>query len=145
MGRARRTELPDGIYHAYSRGTGPIAVFRDEQDYDTFMRMLRSTERRFQWQVVAFCLMPTHYHVVLEVTVRELSRGMHRLNSSYAHCFNRRHGRTGALFQGRFHTRLVDRDDYLERLCVYVLFNPVRAGHCEAPEKWPWAWSRYPT
>jgi REP element-mobilizing transposase RayT len=143
MSRDLRTLLPDGIYHAYSRGTGPMVIYRDDEDYAAFTRMLRKAERLFSWKLIAYCLMPTHYHVVLEVKVDDLSNGMQRLNSSYAHYFNRRHGRTGALFQGRFRTRLVDTDEYLDELCAYVPFNPVRAGHCERPQDWPWRWSLY--
>lgn len=143
MGRVLRTLLPDGIYHAYTRGTGPMVIFRDEADYDACLLILRSTGRRFSWRLISYCLMPTHYHVVLETRIEDLSNGMQRLNSSYAHYFNSRHGRTGALFQGRFHSRLVESDEHMQRLCAYVPLNPVRAGHCDRAQDWPWSWSTY--
>ncbi len=143
MGRAWRTVLPDGIYHAYTRGTGPMVIFKDEEDYEAFMRIFGRVTRDFAWDLIAFCLMPTHYHVVLETRIEALSGGMQRLNGSYAHYFNRRHERSGALFQGRFHSQLVEDDEYLAQLCVYVPWNPVRAGHCEQPDDWPWSWSKY--
>jgi putative transposase len=121
-----------------------MVIFGDAEDYAAFTRMLAKVERDFRWDIVAYCLMPTHYHVVVDVEVERLSSGMQRLNGSYAHYFNRRHGRSGALFQGRFHTRRIDSDEYLAALCAYVPFNPVRAGHCKRPEDWPWLWSRYP-
>jgi REP-associated tyrosine transposase len=135
--------LEDGLFHAYSRGTGPMVIYRDPDDYERFASMLRATARRFEWRLLAFCLMPTHYHLVLEARREALSRGMHRLNGFYAHQFNRRHSRVGHLFQERFATRVVEDDGYLERLCLYVITNPVRAGHCDTPADWPWTWSAF--
>ena len=144
MARLPRSFLPaEGFFHAYSRGAGPIVIYRDPADYDTFASMLRSTARRFAWRLLAFCLMPTHYHLVLEARLEQLSAGMHRLNGSYASQFNRKHSRSGHLFGSRFHTRVVEEEDYLERLSAYVILNPVRAGHCEAPAEWPWTWSSF--
>jgi REP-associated tyrosine transposase len=102
--------------------------------------MLLLVSHRFTWRVLAYCLMPTHYHVVLEASTANLSRGMHRLNGLYASAFNERHERTGALFQGRFHVRVIETDDHLERLGLYVPDNPVRAGYCDKGEDWPWSW-----
>ncbi len=143
MGRVLRTELPDGYFHAYARGTGPMVIYRDDEDFKTFERMLRSVARRFCWTLYAYCLMPTHYHLIVEARVDKLSRGMHRLNGMYAKYFNKRHGRTGALFQGRFSTRVVESDEHLERLGYYVPDNPRRAGLCKKRGEWAWAWSAY--
>ena len=143
MARALRTELPDGYFHAYSRGTGPMVIYRDADDFTTFERMLGSVARRFSWTLYAYCLMPTHYHLIVEARVERLSRGMQRLNGLYARYFNARHDRSGALFQGRFHVRVVDSDEYLERLSNYVPDNPLRAGLCEARGDWNWAWSSF--
>jgi putative transposase len=140
VGRARRTELPDGYFHAYSRGAGPIPIFRDEDDYRLFRRMLLILAHRFGWRILTYCLMPTHYHIVLEAPVSNLSRGMHLLNGRYARAFNERHERTGALFQGRFHARVIESEEHLERLGDYVPDNPVRAGYCEKREDWRWSW-----
>jgi putative transposase len=121
-----------------------MVIYRDREDYEAFSRMLGSTIDKFSWLLIAYCLMPTHYHAVLEVPrIEDLSNGMHRLNGSYAQYFNRRHERSGALFQGRFLAKVVETEEYLEQLCGYVAFNPVRAGHCARPADWPWRWSRY--
>ncbi len=139
-----RKELAgSSFFHAYARGTGPIVIYRDPSDYEAFALMLRRTANRFGWRMLAFCLMPTHYHVVLETPLEQLSAGMHRLNGSYAMQFNRRHGRVGHLFQSRFSVRVIEDDAYLERVSAYVINNPVRAGHCEQPHEWPWTWSSF--
>jgi putative transposase len=120
-----------------------MVIYRDADDFKTFERMLRSVARRFAWTMYAYCLMPTHYHVIVEARVDRLSRGMQRLNGLYARYFNARHGRTGALFQGRFHARVVDSDEYLARLSDYVPDNPLRAGLCSTRAEWVWAWSSF--
>jgi putative transposase len=68
---------------------------------------------------------------------------MHRLNGRYARYFNKRHQRTGALFQGRFKTRLVKSEEHLERLSRYVPDNPLRAGLCDERADWPYTWTAY--
>jgi putative transposase len=87
--------------------------------------------------------MNTHYHVVVETTCLALSTGMKRLNGRYAQGFNERHERSGHLFGDRFWSGVVESEEYLEAACVYVIWNAVRAELCEAPEDWPWSWSRY--
>jgi putative transposase len=118
-------------------------IYRDVADYETFAFMLRRTAHRFSWRMRAFCLMPTHYHVVLDTPLEQLSAGMHRLNGCYAMQFNRRHRRSGHLFQSRFSVRVIEDEEYLERVSAYVIWNPVRAGHCEEPKDWPWTWSSH--
>ena len=143
VGRTPRTELPDGYFHAFSRGTGPMEIYRDADDFRTFERMLKAVARRFAWTVYAYCLMPTHYHLIVEARMERLSRGMHRLNGRYAKYFNKRHERKGALFQGRYHLRVVDSDEHLQRLGDYVPDNPVRAGLCNERAEWPFSWSAF--
>ena len=143
VARTPRKALAGGseFFHAYARGTGPIVIFRDEADYEIFVLMLRRTARRFGWNMFAYCLMPTHYHVVLETPLEQLSAGMHRLNGSYAMQFNRKHGRTGHLFQSRFSVRVIEDEAYLQRAWTYVHGNAARAGLCDEADEWPWAWS----
>ena len=120
-------------FHAYSRGTGPMVIYRNAGDFQTFSRMLAWTVRKFEWELYAYCLMPTHYHLLLQTPLERLSAGMHRLNGGYAQTFNRRHGRVGHLFGSRFHARVIEGEDYFERAASYIVWNPVRAGHCATP------------
>ena len=83
--------------------------------------------------------MTNHYHLVAETVEGNLSQGMRHLNGVYTQASNRRHGRNGHLFQGRFKGIVVDRDAYLLELTRYVVLNPVRARMVEAPEQWPWS------
>jgi hypothetical protein len=83
--------------------------------------------------------MSNHYHLFLETPEPNLSAGMSQLNGSYAQYFNRKHDRIGHLFQGRFHSVIVDKDNYLLELARYIVLNPVRAGLVENPRLWPWS------
>jgi len=91
------------------------------------------------WNCHAFCLMTTHYHLIVETERSKLSRGMQVLNGRYAQRFNQRHDRDGHLFRARYSVYVIDDEAGLEASCLYVLENPVRAGLCEKPSDWPWS------
>jgi putative transposase len=134
-----RQELPDGVFHVTTRGVAREPIFHDDEDRRTFLRLLAETGRKHSWRCHVFCLMGTHYHLILETTLARLSGGLHRLNGVYAQLFNRRHGRSGHLFGDRFHAWVVSDDDHLRAACHYVLQNPVRAGLCAKAADWPWS------
>jgi REP element-mobilizing transposase RayT len=94
---------------------------------------------RFDAQVLAYCLMGNHYHLVVMTRQANLSRLMRQINGVFTQRFNRRHDKVGHLFQGRFKSILVDRDSYLLEVCRYVELNPVRAGRVRSPVDWPWS------
>ncbi len=139
MPRRPRRDLPDGVFHVVSRGVAGCHIFADDHDRRLFVRLLAAARERVRWICHAFCLMGTHYHLVLEADVLRLGRGMHWLNGVYAQRFNRRHGRRGHLFEGRYSAFVVEGDEHLQATCLYVLANPVRAGLCERVDDWPWA------
>ena len=114
-------------------------IFVDDVDRLAFLRLLHDVVARRRWTCHAFCLMGTHYHLVVETELRQLSTGLHRLNGVYAQLFNRRHRRTGHLFGDRFHAWLVTDEQHLQATCAYVLENPVRAGLCASADRWPWS------
>ena len=139
MARLARTQLPDGIYHVFTKGVEGCDVFRDERDRVTFLELLRACGHRFRWRCYALCLMTTHYHLVIATTRKRLSDGHHLLNGIYAQRFNRRYAREGHLFGRRFGSRVVEDEQYLYRASYYVVENPVRAGLCDRWEDWPWS------
>jgi putative transposase len=136
--RRPRSLLPDGFFHVTSRGVARGLIFRDSYDYVALRAQLREVIRKFGWNVYAYCLMPNHYHLVLESDREHLSAGMHRLNGLYAQRFNRRHHRVGHLFQNRFAAYAIESDEHLFKAILYVAENPVRAGLCEQATDWPW-------
>lgn len=139
MARRPRRELVDGVFHTTARGTNRTRIVEDAIDCGAFTSLLQRVARRWEWRLYAYCLMPNHHHVVADATLEHLSRGMHALNGPHASRFNRRHCRSGHLFQERFDARLIESEAYLEEACRYVLDNPVRAGLVQHALDWPWS------
>lgn len=143
MPRVLRTSLHDGIYHVVSRGIPESAVYVDDRDRERFVALLGDVEARHEWVCHAYCLLTTHYHLVLAATCSGLSAGLRELNGRYARGFNRRHERFGHLFAERFTARVIDSEEYLWDACSYVLLNPVKAGLCDRVEDWSWSYSSF--
>jgi REP element-mobilizing transposase RayT len=139
MARFPRTQAPDLIRHVTSRGNGRMKIFLDAVDYQQFVDELEDVSKRFAIRCWNYCLMPNHYHATLQPTLPNFSEALRRLNSVYAQWWNRRHGRVGHVFQGRFKAQIVDRDSYLLNVSRYVVVNPVRARLVSRAEEWPWS------
>jgi REP element-mobilizing transposase RayT len=139
MARALRIEYPGAVYHVTSRGNRREKIFLSDADRSLFLETLARGVERFGWLCHAYCLMDNHYHALIETARPNLSRGMRHLNGVYTQRFNRRHGRVGHVFQGRFKAILVQKDTHLLELCRYVVLNPVRAGIRRRVEDWPWS------
>ncbi len=139
MPRRPRLVDPHGLSHVTARGNRRQLIFLDGGDYGVFLGLLSKVAADRGWRCQAFCLMPNHYHAVLETPRADLSAGMQQLNSRYAEWFNGRHELTGHVFQGRFHSVEVESDWHLLQLSRYVSMNPVRAGLCRGPAAWRWS------
>lgn len=139
MSRPLRIEFPNALYHVTARGDRREEIFEDDQDRRMFLATLEQVVDRFNWVCHAWCLMDNHYHLLVQTPDGNLSKGMRQLNGVFTQASNRRHGRVGHLFQGRFKAILVDRDAYLLELSRYVVLNPVRAGMTNDPADWPWS------
>lgn len=140
MPRLPRNALPaQGVFHVTARGVAGLPAFIGDVDRLDFQSLLASIGHEFSWSVHAHCLMTTHYHVVVETPLGQLSDGMKQLNGRYAKRFNRRHGRRGHLFESRFSAWVVRDEEHLRATCEYVLANPVKAGLCDRLGDWPWA------
>jgi putative transposase len=139
MARPLRTPLAGGAYHVYARGNARQRIFLDDWDNQIFLDGVVETLLRFNWCCLAYCLMPNHYHLVLRTARPDLSQGMRQINGVYAQRFNRRYGRTGHVFQGRFGATLVQADGHLLEAIRYVVQNPVRAELAEGIGDWRWS------
>lgn len=139
MARPRRIEFPGAIYHITSRGNGRKAIFTNDGDCLLFLASLAKVVERRKWICHAYCLMGNHYHLMVETTEANLSRGMQHLNSSYSQRFNRKHKQCGHVLQGRFFGLLIQREDHLLEVCRYVVLNPVRAGLVAAAGDYLWS------
>jgi putative transposase len=139
MPRTARLVAPGMTYHLTTLGTGGEPIFRSQRDREYFLDLVASVVDRLRWTCLSYCLMTTHYHLVVRTAENDLDRGMHRLNACHAQSFNRRYKRRGHLFAERFHSELIRRNGHLLESIRYVANNPVRAGICRAPEHWRWS------
>lgn len=139
MARALRIEYPDAVYHITSRGNARNNIYVDDQDRANFLTVLGVVVKRYNWLCHAYCLMDNHYHLMIETPDANLSRGMRQLNGVYTQKYNWRHGKPGHLFQGRYKSILVEKENYLLELCRYVVLNPVRANMVAKAEEWKWS------
>ena len=138
MPRLPRPLVAGGIYHVMSRGNRREPIFVVDGDRILFLEILRQIAARRSWRIFAYCLMHNHYHVVVQTPDADLPAGMRTLNGDYAQWFNKLHGLVGHVFQGRYHSLLVESDWHFLELSRYLAMNPVRAGFCAAPSEWRW-------
>jgi REP element-mobilizing transposase RayT len=144
MARLPRSTFPAfGVWHVTTRGVARQRVYRDGDDARGFLKELEEAMLRCQLHGHAYCLMPNHYHLVVECARDLLSRALHRVNGRYAERFNRKYGRSGHLWGDRFALWQIRDDEHLHAACAYVIANPVRAGLCESADEWRWSSSRY--
>lgn len=117
-------------------------MFFSDQDRTDLFGVLEAVVCRYGWVCHAYVLMDSHYHLLLETPFPNLSLGMRQLNGTYAQAFNRRRGRRGHLFGGRFRSVLVERDEHFLEAARYIVLNPIRT---KRPQRFAdWRWSSYP-
>lgn len=138
MPRIRRSVSESGIYHVVIRGCGRQLIFSDDSDRAKFLSLVEEKIVARGLDVLAWCLMDNHVHLVLEDPAGDLSAAMHALNTAYARYFNAKTGHVGDVFQGRFHSDPVETDAYLLCAIRYVHENPQVAGIMRA-EQYPWS------
>ena len=146
MPRQLRLQYPGAIYHVMSRGNRRETIFKDDQDRRRFLVTLGEACEKTGWKVHAFCLMTTHFHLVVETPQPNLVAGMKWLLGTYTVRFNRRHKLVGHLFSGRYKSLIVDGSGtgYLRTVCDYVHLNPVRAGLLSSEQSLrKYQWSSY--
>jgi len=126
MARPIRVEYEAAVYHVYARGNERRAIFKDEADRRLFLSTLAEMVHQQGIIIHAYCLMPNHYHLIAETPRANLSQGLGWFQVTYTVRYNRRHRRSGHLFQGRYKAQVVDADEYGQELVRYIHLNPVR-------------------
>lgn len=147
MARKLRVQYPGATYHVMNRGDRREPIFWDDQDRKVFLNTLAEACSKTGWQVHAFCLMPNHFHLVIETPRANLVAGMKWLLGTYTVRFNRRHKLFGHLFSGRYKALIVDASGggYLKTVCDYVHLNPARANLLTADQPlYSYRWSSWP-
>ena len=126
-------------YHVMNRGAGRKRIFRCEAHRTLFLSLLQEISKTFNIQIHAYCLLDTHYHLLVSTSQGNLSRGLRHLNGVYTQRYNRSQRTDGPLFRGRFKAIIVDADHYLLQLSHYIHLNPVKAGLKKWPEAYRWS------
>ena len=127
MSRPLRIEYPNAFYHVMNRGSGRQAIYLVDDDYEMFLEAVKEACRFFGLRILAYSLMPNHYHLLIQAPKANLSRAMRHLNGVYTQRFNRYHKKDGPLFRGRYKAILVQEDGYLIHSIRYIHLNPVQA------------------
>ena len=137
MSSRNRTFAPGHYCHIYNRGINREKIFFSKENYLHYLRLLGKYIEDYLVTVIAYCLMPNHYHFLLRQDGdTPLSKFMKAVLSAYVQPLNKQLERKGPLFEGRFRHVYVDRDEYILHLCRYIHFNPVTARYVRIPEKW---------
>ena len=142
MPRVTRTDVGDEIYHALNRANARVQIFDNNKDYKIFEDILAEAVGRFDMRLLAYCIMPNHWHLVLRPKQDgDLSKFMGWLTNTHTrrwHTIKKTIGE-GHLYQGRYKSFLCQTDDYLLSLIRYVERNAKKAGLCDAAENWEWS------
>jgi len=138
MPRKPRIELA-GKYHIINRGVEQRKVFEEPADYEQFEALMCFYAKSFGITIHNYCLMPNHYHLLIEISRENLSKFMRQINMNYAIYFNKKNRRTGHLWQGRFKSWYVTDEAYLYTLMCYIEQNPLKAKMVKNLEVYPYS------
>ena len=140
MPRTARASVGNLAYHVFNRGNGRATVFHDDDDFANFVRLIGEASERVAMRVVAYCVMPNHFHLVLWPRKDgDLGVYMQWLMTAHVRRHHHRHGTSGHVWQGRFKAFPIQKDDHLLTVLRYVERNPVRAGLVARSRDWRWS------
>ena len=140
MPRPARISVANGCYHVLNRGNGRGEVFHTDGDYAAFMKLIGDACERLKMRVLAYCMMPNHFHLVLQPhKAGDLSRWMQWLTTSHVRRYHRHYGTSGHVWQDRYKSFPIEADDHLYAVLRYVERNPLRATLVDRAQDWPWS------
>ena len=143
MSTVKRLVMENACYHLMVRGNQKQNVFRSQDDYLTYLALLKRFKRKYKFRLYAYCLMPNHVHLLGQLdSPTFLSKFMHGLNRTYTLYFNNKYGEVGHLWQGRFKSKIIAKDKYLLDCINYIESNPIRSGLTDRLLEY--AWNSYP-
>ena len=135
---SKRDIAESGYYHVVLKANGRQLLFEDDEDRGAFLDTLDHVTKRFGQEVIAWCLMGNHVHLLLLDNTNKLSSAMQTLCSTYAASYNKKTGHEGHVFRQRFYSTPIESDAYLLQALRYIHDNPEKAGMCKAAD-WPWS------
>jgi putative transposase len=140
MPRGARILLDNVCYHVINRGNQKQSIFLEELDFANYLQLLRHYKRKYRFKVFGYCLMPNHIHLVLEPKdPNQLAKILQSLTQTYTKWFNKKYKKIGHLWQNRFKSMVIQKDNYFIECVCYVEANPVRAGLVRSPLEYLWS------
>jgi putative transposase len=141
MPRTARIAPQEFVYHVLTRGNNKQDIFKDEEDFQKYIDILKKYKGKYRFKLYHYVLMTNHVHLVIETTGEggELSQIMKGINISYAQYFKTKYKYTGHFWQDRFKSIIISKDEYLHACGSYVELNPVRAGMVQEPKEYLWS------
>jgi putative transposase len=140
MPRTARASQGGYCYHVLNRGNGRRPVFHKDGDYAAFVKLLRQAGERTPIRLLAFCLMPNHFHLVVwPIHDGDLSTYMQWLLTAHVRRYHQHYHSSGHVWQGRFKAFPIQEDDHLLTVLRYVERNPLRAGLVRCAQDWRWS------
>jgi REP element-mobilizing transposase RayT len=139
MARPVRIEYEGAFYHIISRGEKQENIFFSDTDRRKFLEKLRETVEKFIIKIHCYVLMDNHYHLLVETPRGNIVKAIHYLNTSYSNWFKIKNNIIGSVFQGRYKSILVEKENYLTVLSAYIHLNPVRSGIVKNPDDYRWS------
>jgi REP-associated tyrosine transposase len=139
MPRPPRPQVAGGRYHVTANSNYGRVVFRDDEEREWFLAFVEAGVARYGWSCHSYCLLSTHYHLLMETPQPNISAGMQYINGRYGQWANWHREERSHVFEGRFGSRLVVNESHALEVHRYIALNPVRAGLVRDPEEWPWS------
>ncbi len=140
MPRDARLLLENVCYHVIARGNQKQRVFIEEEDYKRYLRLIEKYKIRYRFGLYGYCLMPNHIHLILDPREpRDLTKAMQGLNLSYSIWFNSKYEKVGHLWQDRFKSMIIQKDEYLIACINYIEANPARGNIVAEPLEYRWS------
>ena len=139
MPRNARTHAESGIYHVMLRGINSQQIFEDDEDNRVFLQILREYKSVCGYQILAYCLMGNHVHLLLKEGSESLEQTFKRIGAKFVYWYNAKYQRTGHLFQDRFKSEVVENERYLCTVIRYIHQNPIKARLCKRLEDYPYS------
>ena len=140
MPRGARIILNNVCYHIINRGNQKQEIFLGDPDFEKYLQLLKHFKKKYTFKIFGYCLMPNHIHIILEPKKPDnLASFMQGLTQTYTAWFNNKYKKAGHLWQGRFKSMVIQKDNYFIECVYYVEANPVRAGLVSSPTAYPWS------
>lgn len=140
MPRIPRGQIAGYAYHVINRGNGGATLFHKDGDYHAFLNLLVTAKSKHPIKLLAFCLMPNHFHLIIQPPNSEaLSAFMQWWLTAHVRRYHQHHKTHGHIWQGRFKSFPIQQDNHLLTVFRYILRNPVRAQLVQSADQWPWS------